>query len=154
VIDALCCRNGEALALGAQTVTPAALAPGSCAPEQFGKRRTDPDLARAAFEETMRYETPMQTFFRTTIRPVEIDGIELGKGEKVQMFLGAANRDLRRWERPDEYDVSRRTIGHAGFGSGIHQRVGSLLARLEGECMLIPSIGEMQDIKESLCPCS
>ena len=32
----------------------------------------------------MRCETPVQTFFRTTIRPVEIDGIELGKGEKVE----------------------------------------------------------------------
>jgi cytochrome P450 len=58
----------------------------------------------------VRYETPVQTFFRTTTRPVEIDGIELGKGEKVLMFLGAANRDPRRWERPDEYDISRRTI--------------------------------------------
>jgi cytochrome P450 len=38
----------------------------------------------------------VQTFFRTTTRPVEIDGIELGKGEKVLMFLGAANRDPRR----------------------------------------------------------
>ena len=55
---------------------------------------------------------------------------------KVLMFLGAANRDPRRWERPDEYDISRRTIGHVGFGSGIHQCVGTLLARLEGECVL------------------
>jgi 4-methoxybenzoate monooxygenase (O-demethylating) len=123
-------------------------------PEQFAKLRTDPGLARTAFGEAVRYETPVQTFFRTTTRPVEIHGIELGKGEKVLMFLGAAKRDPRRWVRPDEYDISRRTIGHVGFGSGIHQCVGSLLARLEGECMLIPSIGEMQDIKESLCPCS
>jgi 4-methoxybenzoate monooxygenase (O-demethylating) len=52
------------------------------------------------------------------------------------MFLGAANRDPRRWERPDEYDITRRTTGHVGFGSGIHQCVGKLLARLEGECVL------------------
>jgi cytochrome P450 len=67
------------------------------------------------------------------------------------MFLGATNRDPRRSERPDEYDISRRVIGHAEFGTGIHQCVGSLLARLEGECMLITSIGKMQDIKEWLC---
>jgi cytochrome P450 len=94
-------------------------------PEQFAKLRTDPGLARTAFGEAVRYETPVQTFFRTTTRPVEIDGIELCKGEKVLMFLGAANRDPRRWVRPDEYDISRRTIGHVGFGSGIHQCVGS-----------------------------
>ena len=52
------------------------------------------------------------------------------------MFLGAANPDPRHWECPDEYDITRRVIGHFGFGSGIHQCVGQLLARLEGECVL------------------
>ena len=52
------------------------------------------------------------------------------------MFLGAANRDPRRWERPDDYDIGRRATGHVGFGSGIHACVGMALARLEGECVL------------------
>jgi 4-methoxybenzoate monooxygenase (O-demethylating) len=105
-------------------------------PEQFVRLRADPSLARAAFEEAVRYESPVQTFFRTTTRPVEIGGVALGEGEKVLMFLGAANRDPRRWERPDDYEITRRIIGHVGFGSGIHQCVGQLLARLEGECVL------------------
>jgi cytochrome P450 len=105
-------------------------------PEQFARLRSDPALARAAFEEAVRYETPVQTFFRTTTRPVEIGGIAMDEGEKVLMFLGAANRDPRHWERPDDYDITRRTVGHVGFGSGIHQCVGQLLARLEGECVL------------------
>ena len=105
-------------------------------PEQFARLRADPSLARAAFEEAVRYETPVQTFFRTTTRPVEIGGIAVDEGEKVLMFLGAANRDPRHWERPDDYDIGRRAVGHVGFGSGIHQCVGQLLARLEGECVL------------------
>ena len=52
------------------------------------------------------------------------------------MFLSAANRDPRQWQGPDDYDIGRKTIGHVGFGSGIHQCVGMLLARLEGECVL------------------
>ncbi len=60
----------------------------------------------------------------------------MGEGEKVLVFLGAANRDPRRWERPDEYDIGRRAAGHVGFGSGIHACVGMALARLEGECVL------------------
>jgi len=40
----------------------------------------------------------------------------------------------RHWERPDDYDIARRIIGHVGFGSGTHQCVYQLLARLEGEC--------------------
>ena len=52
------------------------------------------------------------------------------------MFLAAANRDPRRWERPEDYDIARRTSGHVGFGAGIHMCVGQLLARLEGEVLL------------------
>jgi hypothetical protein len=105
-------------------------------PGEFRKLRADPSLARAAFEEAVRYETPVQTFLRTTTEEVELGGATLGEGEKVLMFLGAANRDPRQWERPDDYDIARKTIGHVGFGSGIHQCVGQLLAWLEGECIL------------------
>ena len=84
----------------------------------------------------MRFESPVQTFFRTTTREVEIGGHRIGEGEKVLMFLGAANRDPRRWENPDSYDITRRTSGHVGYGSGIHMCVGQLVARLEGETML------------------
>jgi cytochrome P450 len=105
-------------------------------PDQLARLRNDPTLARNAFEEAIRFESPVQTFFRTTTREVEISGHRLGEGEKVLMFLGAANRDPRRWENADRYDVSRRTSGHVGYGSGIHMCVGQLVARLEGEVMM------------------
>jgi 4-methoxybenzoate monooxygenase (O-demethylating) len=105
-------------------------------PDQFEKLRADPSLARNAFEEAVRYESPVQTFFRTTTREVDIGGHAIGEGEKVLMFLAAANRDPRRWENADSYDITRRTSGHVGYGSGIHMCVGQLVARLEGEVML------------------
>jgi 4-methoxybenzoate monooxygenase (O-demethylating) len=105
-------------------------------PDQLAKLRSDPSLSRNAFEEAVRYESPVQTFFRTTTRAVEIGGHTIGEGEKVLMFLGAANRDPRRWENPDSYDITRRTSGHVGYGSGIHMCVGQLVARLEGEVMM------------------
>lgn len=105
-------------------------------PAEYGRLRADPALARNAFEEAVRLESPVQTFFRTTTREVEIGGVRIGEGEKVLMFLGAANRDPRRWEDPDRYDITRRVSGHVGFGSGIHMCVGQLLARLEGETLL------------------
>ena len=105
-------------------------------PDQFERLRHDPMLARNAFEEAVRFESPVQTFFRTTTREVEIGGCRIGEGEKVLMFLGAANRDPRRWDNPDSYDVTRRTSGHVGYGSGIHMCVGQLVARLEGETMM------------------
>jgi cytochrome P450 len=105
-------------------------------PDQMARLRADPTLARNAFEEAIRFESPVQTFFRTTTRAVDIGGLEVGEGEKVLMFLGAANRDPRRWAEPDSYDIARKTSGHVGFGAGIHMCVGQLVARLEGEAIL------------------
>ncbi len=105
-------------------------------PDQFGKLRADPSLARAAFEEAVRFETPVQTFFRTTTRPVKVGGVAVGEGEKVLVFMGAANRDPRRWDQPDAFEIARRNAGHVGFGAGIHACVGQVLARLEGEVVL------------------
>jgi 4-methoxybenzoate monooxygenase (O-demethylating) len=95
----------------------------------------------------VRFESPVQTFFRTTTRAVEIGGVPIGGGRKVLMFLGAANRDPRRWERPEEYDIARRTSGHVGFGNGVHMCVGQLLARLEGEVLLAAMARRVESIE-------
>ncbi|UFZ02878.1 cytochrome P450 [Bradyrhizobium ontarionense] len=105
-------------------------------PDQWARLCADPSLARNAFEEAVRFESPVQTFFRTTTRDVALGGVAIPEGEKVLMFLGAANRDPRRWEQPDSYDITRKVSGHVGFGSGIHMCVGQLVARLEGEAVL------------------
>jgi hypothetical protein len=104
-------------------------------PDQFAALRADPTKARAAFEEALRHETPVQTFFRTTTREVEVVGATIPEGEKVLMLLGAANRDPRKWPEPDRYDIDRTTAGHVAFGAGVHMCVGQLLARLEGETL-------------------
>lgn len=105
-------------------------------PDQYEKLHHDPSLARAAFEEVIRYEAPVQTFFRTTTRDVEIAGTTIPAGEKVLLFLGAANRDPRRWQDGNRFDITRRASGHVGFGAGIHACVGQMMARLEGEIVL------------------
>ena len=105
-------------------------------PAAFQQLRADPTLARAAFEEAVRLESPVQTFFRTTARDVVIGEETIPEGTKILMFLAAANRDPRRWEQPDHYDITRRNAGHVGFGTGIHGCVGAVLARLEGELVL------------------
>ena len=105
-------------------------------PDAFARLRTDPTLARAAFEEAIRLESPVQTFFRTTTRAVTLGEATIPTGSKVLMFLGSANRDPRRWENPDTYDITRRNAGHVGLGAGIHGCVGAVLARLEGEAVL------------------
>jgi len=104
-------------------------------PHQWTALRENPSLIRPAFEEVLRFEAPVQTFFRTTTTAVDVGGVHLGEGEKVLLFLAAANRDPRRWERPDEFDVRRRATGHMTFGTGIHGCVGQAVARLEAEAV-------------------
>jgi cytochrome P450 len=105
-------------------------------PDRWAALREDPGLARAAFEETLRHGSPVQTFFRTTTRDVEIDGTTIPDGSKVLLFLGAANRDPRHWPDPDHFDITRCAHGHVGFGTGIHACVGAVIARLQGEILL------------------
>jgi cytochrome P450 len=105
-------------------------------PQQWANLRENPALIRGAFEEVLRFEAPAQTFFRTTTRDVDVGGIRLGDGEKVLLFLAAANRDPRRWENADTFDVTRRATGHMTFGTGIHGCVGQAVARLEVEAIL------------------
>jgi cytochrome P450 len=104
-------------------------------PEQWTILRENPNLIRGAFEEVLRFEAPVQTFFRTTTKDVDVSGVRLGDGEKVLLFLAAANRDPRRWDKPDSFDVRRRATGHMTFGTGIHGCVGQAVARLESEAI-------------------
>lgn len=116
-------------------------------PDQWRLLRDDPSLARAAFEEVIRYASPVQTFFRTTTKDVEVAGVKIGEGQKVLLFLAAANRDPRKWEEPDRFNIRRRAAGHVGFGSGIHMCVGQMVARLEAEVVLTALARKVESIE-------
>ncbi|HAV81485.1 MAG TPA: cytochrome P450, partial [Erythrobacter sp.] len=102
-------------------------------PEEYQKLRSNPSLVRRAFEESLRWDSTVQTFFRTTTKRVEVGGAEIPEGQKVLLFLAAANRDPLHWDEPDAFRIERNTSGHVGFGFGIHQCLGQMVARLEGE---------------------
>lgn len=105
-------------------------------PDQWAKLKAEPRLARSAFTEVLRYLSPAQNFYRTTTGAHRGDGFEIPADTKVLLCLGAANRDPRRWDAPDDFDITRRATGHVGFGYGIHACVGQQIARLEGEAVL------------------
>ncbi|CAN7330420.1 cytochrome P450 [Arthrobacter sp. LjRoot78] len=105
-------------------------------PDQWDLLREKPALSCTAFDEAVRIESPVQTFFRTTTRDIEVGGALIPEGRKILMFLGSANRDPRRWENPDAFDLNRDPSGHVGFGFGIHQCVGQHIARLEAATIL------------------
>ncbi|WP_338693741.1 cytochrome P450 [Streptomyces sp. Q6] len=105
-------------------------------PGEWQRLRERLELARVAFDEAVRWQSPVQTFFRTATTDVSVAGTVIPEGSKILMFLGAANRDPARWNNPDRFDLTRDSSGHVGFGMGIHQCVGQHVARLEAEALL------------------
>lgn len=105
-------------------------------PDQWALVHANPSIARQALEEVLRYESTFHSFYRTTTREVELGGVLLPMEQKLCVFIGSANRDPRRWESPDTFDVTRRTAGNLAFGTGIHGCAGQMMARLEGEIVL------------------
>lgn len=106
-------------------------------PRQWEILRDDPAKAKGAFEEAIRYESPAQVLFRTTLAETVLSGYRLAADRKVAYFMGSANRDPRKWVDPDTYEVTRRTQGvHLAFGAGVHMCIGQMIARLEAQCIL------------------
>ncbi|GLH80705.1 cytochrome P450 [Bradyrhizobium sp. SSBR45G] len=106
------------------------------APAQWAMLADNPQLARAAFDETLRFDSPAPFVFRTTPHETEIAGVPIARHEKILLLVASANRDNARWERADQLDITRRVSGHVGFGVGIHGCVGQMVARLEAESVL------------------
>jgi cytochrome P450 len=102
-------------------------------PDQWALVRQDPSLARGAFEEATRYDSSSQSLIRTTLHPTEFFGAQMGKHDKVMVFLGSAGRDPGFWDAPDVFDVRRQLAGQMGYGFGIHGCVAQMMARLEGQ---------------------
>jgi cytochrome P450 len=102
-------------------------------PDQLAALRRDPTLLESAIEELLRYDGPIHTAIcRFTTAEVEIGGVVIpGGGEPVLLATAAADRDPARFADPDALDLRRDTVGHLGFGHGVHFCLGAPLARLE-----------------------
>ena len=98
-------------------------------PDQLQILREKPELAPAAVEEILRYDTPFQLTSRGTLEDVEFGGVAISKGEDVILVIGAANRDPARFREPDRFDICRDASGHLAFTDGPHACLGAPLAR-------------------------
>jgi cytochrome P450 len=105
-------------------------------PEEYQKVRADPNLVRAAFDESLRWDSPSRMAGRITARAVDIDGYTVPAGQRVGLMFAAANRDPRAWPDPDRYDIGRDLRNQVGWGYGVHACVGRVLAQMEAHALL------------------
>lgn len=104
-------------------------------PEQLAKLRSRPELLPQALEELLRY-IPFRKGVgipRIATEDVEVGGVTIRANDTVHVSYLAANRDPRRFERPDELDLDRQPSPHMTFGWGAHHCIGSPLALMELE---------------------
>jgi len=105
-------------------------------PDQRRDLVEDRSLIPAAIDETLRFEPTGPHVARYVARDVEYHGTTVPQGSAILLLVGAANRDERRYERPDEFDIHRTDGQHLTFGYGLHYCLGANLARLEGRVAL------------------
>ncbi len=117
------------------------------APEQLAKLRAEPGLVENAIEELLRFDSPVQFAPRVPLENTEIEGVTLEQEKPLLLALGSANRDPRRFDRPDELDVARAEPKPISFGGGAHYCVGAALARLEAKAAFAALIGRSRSIE-------
>jgi cytochrome P450 len=98
---------------------------------QFDGLYHDRSLFPQAFEEALRWEPPVTVILRQATCDTELGGVAIAAGADVALLLGAANRDERKYDDPDRYDMFREVRQHLGFGFGVHVCLGMHLARME-----------------------
>lgn len=97
----------------------------------------DAALSPAAVEETLRWEAPAQLLTRTITDDMVLpSGSTIDAGTHLILAIASANRDERRWQDPDVFDLSRDASGHLTFSAGRHLCIGAHLGRMEMDIAL------------------
>jgi cytochrome P450 len=116
-------------------------------PDQLERVREDRALVPDAFEETIRWEPPVTVILRRAARDTEVGGVPVEEGADVALLLGSANRDERKYDRPDEFDIFRESRQSVGFGFGVHVCLGMHLARMETRVAINTLFDRLPDMR-------
>jgi cytochrome P450 len=114
--------------------------------DQFQAVQDDRELIGPAVEEGLRFETPLTTVQRYATEDTEVEGVELTAGSVIDVCIGSANRDERRWENSEEFDIFRKRLPHISFAAGEHTCMGLHLARMETRVALECLLDRLADI--------
>jgi cytochrome P450 len=96
----------------------------------------DRGLLPNVIDETLRFEPTGHAVARYVTEDAGYYGTTVPAGSAVLLLVASANRDPRRFDEPDVYDIRRPDLQHMTFGYGLHYCLGANLARLEGRVAL------------------
>lgn len=106
-------------------------------PDELSRVLADPTLWSDCVNEILRYEPSFRVLGpRHCPASVELSDATIPPHELIISATSSANRDSNRFERPDEFDISRATYDHLAFGHGPHRCIGATLGKLEMEVTL------------------
>jgi cytochrome P450 len=105
-------------------------------PDQREQILEQRDLVPKAIEELLRFESPSPVQARYVTRDVEHYGQTVPAGSAMLLLTASGNRDQRKFDHGDQFDIHRKIEHHLAFGYGIHFCLGAALARLEGRVAL------------------
>jgi cytochrome P450 len=119
-------------------------------PELQDRLRAERSLIGPFIEETLRMQSPTKVDFRLARKSTTLGGVFIKAGTVLMLCLGAANRDPRKFDRPNEFRLDRKNVReHIAFGRGIHTCAGAPLARVEGRVTINRMLDRMDDIAVS-----
>ena len=118
-------------------------------PAQWRALKDDPALIPNAFNEVLRYESPLRAFSRKAVRDTDIAGAPIPSGARVLVIYASANRDEREWSDPDRFDIGRDANRQISFGQGTHACAGQGLARMETQAILRALVDRVDRIELS-----
>ena len=98
-------------------------------------------------EEALRFESPIKGDFRLARVAGTVADVDIPAGTTLMVLNGAANRDPRVFENPNEFVVDRvNARQHIAFGHGIHTCPGAPLARAEARVSIERVLDRLTDI--------
>ena len=111
--------------------------------ERFKAERPD-----TAYDEVLRWATPVTQFQRTAVRDTELSGTRIAAGDRLVLCYGSANFDEDVFEDPFTFDIGRDPNPHLTFGGqGPHYCIGANLARMQIELIFTAIADHLPDLR-------
>ena len=114
--------------------------------DQMRLLQQNPHTIITAVEELLRYDSSVQGIARIAKEDIDFGGKHILRGERVVVYLGAANRDPLQFKDPDRLNLTRNPNPHLAFAGGIHRCLGAALARMEGQIAIASLVRQFPNL--------